>query len=446
MQNFADQIDRIRRANPNLTHEQVGIVLTAEFLYRVLPQGLSLFRSMYPHFDPRVIQSNPSGITLLRIANDRKPSVITRRKLNSYLNIKFSVVAQGRTYEENRKIFKWYSGYSSAVIDDLLNIAGYPESITARLRELPDVRDCSDIFELVQMYGAARIVRTKFEILRKVGLIVLLARINQGVGVLELDHRMEDIWDGIRQGLGYRSGKKKAFNYILENGSIRIMREDAPSSSVFECRPFRSKKGNVVLHLAMRNKFKDGDRLTYTSFVEKMIRKNLEYPSQIHDMLGAKIIVSSEEEIADLIHELESFLGGSSTRKQEKDTYHRFGRKLLDKHSSPDYFVWKAIYDITLPHPGIRAIEKACQCSRDKATQDELQRLQQLYSSDPRDYLIEVQLQDLKSHILSIAPGSKTEHARLKKNQVRSNSFYKMFPKEIYEQEVLRTATELLKP
>jgi hypothetical protein len=49
-----------------------------------------------------------------------------------------------------------------------------------------------------------------------------------------------------------------------------------------------------------------------------------------------------------------------------------------------------------------------------------------------------VQLQDIRSFLLSITRGSPTEHAWLKMNQIRSNSFYKLFPKEIFAEEIAK--------
>ncbi len=53
-------------------------------------------------------------------------------------------------------------------------------------------------------------------------------------------------------------------------------------------------------------------------------------------------------------------------------------------------------------------------------------------------------MQDIKSYLLSIASGSYTAHTWLKMNQIRSNSFYKFFPKEIYEGDIERLKLTLL--
>jgi hypothetical protein len=197
--------------------------------------------------------------------------------------------------------------------------------------------------------------------------------------------------------------------------------------------------------MEIRNKFESTEDPSYTSYVEKMVRKNLEFPNQIHDAIGVKIVVNTEEEIPRIISDLESFLGGSSTRKMEKNSYHQFGREALSEYSSKEYFVWKAIYDITLPHPSITQIKRLREIAgNEKLAQEELTKQIQYLTNNPRDFVIEVQLQDIKSYLLSKAKGSPTEHARLKMNQIRSSSFYKLFPKEIFQEEVNRLKVKIL--
>ena len=212
------------------------------------------------------------------------------------------------------------------------------------------------------------------------------------------------------------------------------------------CYPFRTSTGHEIVHMEIRKKFGSREEPTYTSYVEKMLRKNLEFPNQIHDTIGVRIVVNTEDDIPLIITDLESFLGGSSTRKMEKNSYHRFGRRGLSEYSSKEYFVWKAICDITLPHPWIAQVEKMLEITRDnEQAQKELKRQLHHFVNNPKDFVIEVQLQDIKSYLLSIARGSPTEHACLKMNQIRSNSFYKFFPKEIFEKEMKNVKIRVLK-
>ncbi len=76
--------------------------------------------------------------------------------------------------------------------------------------------------------------------------------------------------------------------------------------------------------------------------------------------------------------------------------------------------------------------------------QEELEKQLHSIVNHPRDFVIEVQLQDMTSYLLSIAKGSPTEHSWLKMNQIRSNSFYKFFPKEIFQTELNRVKIKLL--
>ncbi|MEW5909279.1 MAG: hypothetical protein AB1659_05730, partial [Thermodesulfobacteriota bacterium] len=107
--------------------------------------------------------------------------------------------------------------------------------------------------------------------------------------------------------------------------------------------------------------------------------------------------------------------------------------------------VWKAIYDITLPHPSILQVKKMLMLTRgNPQARKELTNRLKYFIRHPKDFVIEVQLQDIKSYLLSIAEGSPTSHEWLKMNQIRSNSFYKFFPREIYEKEINRLKLDLL--
>jgi hypothetical protein len=465
-QDYHHHIKLLLKKNPLLRPEDIGVILTLESLYRSAPEDLSKFRELYAHLDPKVIDNPDHGTTFLKIARNRKPPGVLRQLLNSYINIKFNDISHPKTYAENMILFKEYSNQASAIISDILNIAGFAQPILAVLSELKVARDCHDFYDMLALYKQRNDKRVRFELLRKIGLIVLMARIRRSMLVDESDERMAQVWKALRKRLVHAEDNKLMYYYWLNNQKKVRFYKDAKSAQkccyadmeersclaldtygmqTFECCPFLTFNGNRVLHMEIRNKFKVNDQTSYTSFIEKILRKNLEFPNQVHDVIAVKIIVESEREIAHIIHDLESFLGGTSTRKQEKDTYHKFGRRILTKYSSKDYFVWKALYDITLPHPSLEAVESLLDITKgNEAAQEELRlRLQHLINN-PRDFVIEVQLQDIESHLQSIARGSPTEHALLKKNQIRSNSFHKLFPHEIYEDELIKLKQSML--
>jgi hypothetical protein len=459
-------IKLLLKKNPLLKPEDIGVILTLESLYKSVPEDSSIFRELYAHLNPNVIENPNDGITFLKIVRNRKPTSVLKQQLNSYINIKFNDITHPKTYAENMILFEDYASQASVIISDILSIACFAPLFVNVFSELKVARDCHDFYHMLALYKQSKDKRVRFELLRKLGLIVLMARIRRSVLLDELDERMREVWRALRKRLVRAEGNKLVYYFWLNNQKKVQFCSDVKTAQKccdadmeersrlalgtnrmhsFECCPFFTFNGNRVLHMEIRNKFKVNGQRSYTSFVEKMLRKNLEFPNQVHDVIAVKIVVESEREIASIIHDLESFLGGTSTRKQEKNTYHKFGRRILSKYSSKDYFVWKAIYDITLPHPSLEAVERLLDVTKDnEAAQKELNSRLQYFINTPRDFVIEVQLQDMESHLQSIAKGSPTEHALLKKNQIRSNSFYKFFPEEIYKDELIRLKERML--
>jgi hypothetical protein len=466
IEDYKAKISLFYEANPDLTRHELAVVLTADLMYKHLPEDLVEFRKKYAHLDPSVLKRANEGITFLKIAEDKRPAGVLRGRLNDYLNVKFHDITHRKSYTQNAALFKEKSTNASQVVDQVLVRAAFPDEIAEVLREKEEVRSCYDFYEMLRIYKAAKEDRLRYEILRKLGLIVLNARIDRTVEMKDLEERKKEVWKAFDRGL--RRTKKKTQKYYLwlnakhkvdfstdkkragraYTRELQTRRREACKVyplQRFVCHPFKTFSGNEILHIEIRNKFGDKGKLSYASYVEKMVRKNLEFPNQVHDTVGVKIVVEKENQIPAIIRDLESFLGGSSTRKMEKNTYHRFGRRRLSEYSSPEYFVWKAIYDITLPHPSISQVKKMLKLTRENpVAQKELKSRLQYFVDHPSDFVIEVQLQDIKSYLLSIAKGSSTAHTWLKMNQIRSNSFYKFFPSEIYAQDMDRLKLRVL--
>jgi hypothetical protein len=248
------------------------------------------------------------------------------------------------------------------------------------------------------------------------------------------------------RGLVVRRRKSLVVGASRSDGQRRGKRAgSAPAAQTWTGRSFQTAAGHEILALEMRNKLRNRSGVSYTSYVEKMFRKNLEFPSQVCDTIGVKIVVKREADIPKVLGELESFLGGSLSRKREKDVYAAFKRSRRGKRVSTEYYVWKAVYDIPLPHPSITTVKRIIRLTKgNKGVQEELKRTLAYYLNNPLDFVIEVQLQDIHSYLMSMARGSPTAHARLKTKQIRSNSFYKLFPKEIYDGELGELKRRLL--
>jgi hypothetical protein len=466
IEDYNAKIALFYEANPDLSHEELAVVLTADLMFKDLPDDLPECRKKYAHLDPSVLTGSHEGLTFLKIVEDKRPARVLKDRLNAYLNVKFHDITHIKGYESNARLFGERSIIASQVIEEILVRAAFPEEITEVLREKLAVRTCYDFYEMLRLYKAAREDRLRYEILRKIGLIVLSARIDRTVEMEDLEQRKKEVWKAFDKGLRRtKKGKKEYYLWLNSKHKVDFSTEEdlarrnyAKELKIrkrqacaiyplqrFTCHPFKTFSGNEILHMEIRNKFGDQGSLSYASYVEKMLRKNLEFPNQVHDTIGVKIVVEKEDKIPAIIRDLESFLGGSSTRKMEKNSYHRFGRRRLSEYSSPEYFVWKAVYDITLPHPSISQIKKMLKLTRgNRIAQMELKNRLEYFVNHPSDFVIEVQLQDIKSYLLSIAKGSSTSHTWLKMNQIRSNSFYKFFPREIYERDITRLKQRLL--
>ena len=456
--NYNHSLNNYLAANPKLTSNELGQLLMIDSMYEEIPEDMDDFRVLYSHFDPNAIDNNERGIIFLDIANSNEPASIIKHRLNAYFNVKSHYIDNYKSYEENMQRLKKACYYSSLLIDDLLETAGFPPQIIESLRESSMVRDCDDFVDLLKLYRKTNSRRIKFEILRKLGLIVLMKRIRRTYLVDEVDFAVDNVKRLFRKGLGLSERKQKTYYVWLDsNNELRYMQNKKQATKQYEnalkerkklgmpifplqhfnCYPGKTSFGSFVVYTETRNKFRNNGELSYTSFVEKMVRKNLAFPNMVRD--------ETEDEIPQLVKDLENFLGGTSTRKREKNGLNRFGKKRLSKYSSENYYVWKAVYDITLPHPSISFLNKLlAQANGNKELMELLKKEKARLEDSPRDFVVEVQIQDLGSYLLSIVHGSPATHEILKTKQIRCNSFFKFFPKEIYKEELSKLKKSML--
>ena len=464
--NFKRKILLYLKTNPKLSFEKLGVLLLADSIYNYSPDGLDEFKNYYAHFDPKIIKNGAEGVYFINIAKKKLSPAKTKEALNSYINIKYNYFGHYKTYNQNMKRFRNDCEAISAFIEDTLKKGKFPREVVGFLKESNEVRNTKDFYQLLQLYKKTKDSRIKFEILRRVGLIVLLARINRRYIAEDIEFATKQVKKVFHAGLGLK--KISSYSYYLwtnPNGKIvyyknisqakLLYKKDAATREriamqvfpmqTFKCTNYKTKFNNRLIHIEERNKLKIGNKPYYGSILEKMLRKNLEFPGQVHDILGLKIVVEKEDQILPIIKDLESFLGGISTRNQVKDALHKFGRQQVNKYSSRDYYVWKAVYDIALPHPSALQIKKMLELTKNNiSAQKMLKSRIEYFRNRPKDFVVELQLQDVNSYLLNMAWGSLAEHGLLKMNQIRSNSFYKLFQQEIYEKELIRFRNDIL--
>lgn len=463
--NFAEKIKNYKKINPFLSHHQFGTLLLIDNIYEEVPSDLNLFRKLNTYIDPKYIDHKKTDLTFLKLTQLNCTQTELKKKINNYLNIKFSIQTNPNSYEQNIIKFNQKSAIVSTIIEDILKIGNFSQEIIDILKEDQILRN-KDLFELIQIYKTTDSKRLKFEIIRKLGLIDLLTRVTKSNDIDELKYTTQMLNLAIKKNLDLKSVKKeniyfwitedeqikteknkrlaiKKYQSIKENKE-RLGLEDKGIQSI-TCHSKITKNKNNLLVINTRNKLIKQGELYYTSFIEKMIRKNLEFPSQIHDLIGIRLVTKNQKDIPKIITEIEGFFGGASSRKKEKDTaLHKFGKKKLSKYSSKNYFVWKAIYDVALPNPIIKELEDCLKKIKNPIIQKQIKQKINHFLEKPKNAVVEIQIQDLDSYLLSIAKESTTDHSKLKMNQIRSNSFYKLFPSEIYEQELKKLKLNIL--
>ncbi|MBN2880788.1 hypothetical protein JXM83_01930 [Candidatus Woesearchaeota archaeon] len=462
--NFKTKIDAYLNANNNLTHTDIGVLLLIDDFYKDIPEDIKAFRKIHSYFDPKILENSKELITFERIARIKKENEL-KDAICSYLSIKFNQITQSCNYHKCLETFSMMSRYSANFIKDMINVSGLPDEMKEVLYENKLIINEHEFIALLNIYKKAKSRRLKFEILRRISVVDVLSRIrkqylyddinsamnsikNFFISNLGLEEKNEEnvfFWVDDKEHTQIQKDKTKAMLGHKESSQVRksIGLTEYPLQHI-TLEPFKTKYGNKILKFEIRNKIERDNEPYYSSFLEKMIRKNLEFPNQIHDLIGVRIVTTTQDEVSKIISHLEKFLGGTSSRKKEKNNLHLFGKHVLSEYSSKEYFVWKAIYDISLPSPRIDELNRLLELISDESIRREIENRKEFLITQPSVMVVEVQIQDLKSYLAGITRGSPTDHARLKMNQVRANTFFKVFPKEIYRKELMKLKNTIL--
>jgi hypothetical protein len=366
--NFKEKIEIYLKTNPDLSHDEFGILLLIDNLYQESTHDIGEFRKLNTYLDPAKVDNVDDLITFRKIMNSHYSLPELKVVLNDYLNVKYSPQGYPRSFESNMEQFKKDSYQITKILNNLLKVANLPLEIVDLLKESKDLQGL-DLLELLYLFKNTHSRLIKFEILRKIGLIDLITRIRKTYLVKEIDFAAKETQKIFAKGLGLVKMDAKPYHlWIDEKDKVHFCNDKRVAErehklacvkrnnnamseyplQTFLGKPARTKRGNAIFFMGARNKMKHKGEIDYTSILEKMVRKNVAFPNQIHDVIGLRIITPNADQIPLIISETESFIGGSSSRKKEKNTLHLFGKKKLSAYSSEDYFVWKAIYDVAL--------------------------------------------------------------------------------------------------
>ena len=456
-------IDEYRKANKNLSLDRISTLLSIDSVYSKMPDDIGEFRKINTYLNP-YITLKKDKITFLRIVDSRLDEKRIKEKFNKYLNVKYNHITNPGTYNQNMDKFIKQSRIVTSFLEDVLEIGNFPDEMKRVFAEPKELKQNPNLFELMKMYRGTKNKRFRFEILRKIGLVDLVSRIEKTYPLEQTDFVIREVEKLFSIGLGLKRYKKEEkFLWLDTKKGVRYSHDKEEAERQRQRNYDKMKKkylseiqrmthtrystrfNMMIEDIQIRNKLRKKKSPYYTSFLEKMIRKNIEFPNQVHDTIGVRIVVKEHDDIPRYISMLEKFIGGSSSRKKEKDTIHKFGKEKLNPYSSKDYFVWKAVYDIALPNFAIKHLEEIRRNAKDKQLQNIISKKIREMKKNPVNNIVEVQVQDLESYLLSMAKESTTEHARLKMNEIRQNSFFKLFPVEVYKREIEKVKQKIIR-
>lgn len=157
-----------------------------------------------------------------------------------------------------------------------------------------------------------------------------------------------------------------------------------------------------------RTRYGEMQRGHSASILSKMLRKGINNPNRISDMLGAKFIVAQERDVSRLARLLHDLLGGIFLFRNQVDLFRRPGdHDLMNPFSAPDFRAFKEDVDVLYrPAPSERG----------------------------RPYLFSVELQILtvESFLQSVHSRAYTSHHEYKRRQFLQGVMPLVFPSSIY--------------
>ncbi len=151
---------------------------------------------------------------------------------------------------------------------------------------------------------------------------------------------------------------------------------------------------------------------TSGSVLSKMIRKGINNPDQIGDIIGAMFIVNDNDALTELLILLDSCIGTAFGWRNVTDTLNiKPGGSSLNTFSSKEFKVFKGDVDVLIGDPG---------------------------GGMPYRFPVEIQIFTLESYLRTVCGAHDASHLALKLRQFLYGLVPKIFPQEVYGSDWLR--------
>lgn len=315
-----------------------------------------------------------------------------------------------------------------------------PKNVHRLILPARQISECADLRELLEILFTTDSPRIRFEVQRKLQLAQLLLDIDHSRHIQDgprhksyfEDLLTENLWRHTRQvhelEIGFHLGddgdsivytsrpgegdqRWNFHSFFLEKThadhtvsldvlyyNCRFKRTVEPIS--FEIIDGRRRVKERLRWGAMRHQ-------SSGSIISKMIRKGINNPDEISDLVGAMFIVPDEDSLNDLLTLLEECTGSPFGWRNVTDTLNNEAdRRMLDQHSGRGYKVFKSDLDILIPAANS--------------------------NGDPYRFQVEIQIYTLESYLRTVCGRHEASHLALKLRQFLYGLVPKIFPRTIY--------------
>ncbi len=358
---------------------------------------------------------------------------------NAHLNKRLHPSGVVRGFQSNLVEIAFYLHESGRYLEALLELL--PRRRASRLRPSPPIRECHDLRRLMGMAFGDDGGRLSFEARRKLYLSDLFfdvahtraiqrgnehrdffaGRMEAGILSRTVAERDVDVAFSIAsdgQSIQYEIGRPlpnqevwrfrvRDLEFTQDGRPVRISVYFYSCRSKREVLPYSYVRGQQVYHLQTVEKWSQLSMRRDASIISKMLRKGLNHPGTIPDIIGAMFIVEDLEEVEILKLGLIDELGGPFQVRNIIDTLTRpEDRDHLNRFSGAGYRVYKCEADV-LYQP------------RDSG-------------EEPYSFIVEIQIYTLETYLRTIHAEHYASHHQLKRRQFLEGIVPLLFPQELY--------------
>ncbi len=389
--------------------------------------------SAHPLLDPRFFQRDRNAmrqyVRLLR-ENMSNPW-----RYQSLLNRLLHPVSEQHPLEVNERIISSYLHDASAYLAQLVRLL--PEEERKHFSCDERIATCNDFHQLVGHLFCDHSSRCAFEARRKLYLARMLIQIDRTRRIQEgprhkrylLSILERELWAYVREsgdvevsytfdesGVHLKEARGKGSDCHWHRFSTRRVVRDLPGGPydlpIYHVSVRFKMDGAPVAGMRQKDRRAEDlprlERIRSASVLSKMLRKRINDPVAITDILGLRFIVEDERSVHQLADFLHHVLGGPLAFRNQVDLF-RFPEQHqeMNRFSSSEFKVFKEDVDV-LYAPG-----------RGEAIQ-------------PYIFPVELQILTVESYLRTLRRLDNTSHRAYKRRQFLEGVFPYLFPTEIY--------------